>query len=77
MSNKTKFRVIRRTYPCKHTQYVLQRKGFIFGWHDICAGNGTMDWSTDHFPSYKDASENLLYFNGKKPTDEIMSKDEQ
>lgn len=70
-----KTRIIKRTGPDKHVEYVIQQKHFVFRWWWVDAWINSSSGAScmDSFGTLETAKANLCYFDGTKFKEEVVS----
>lgn len=69
-----KTRIIKRTYPDKYYNYVIQQKHFLFRWWwvDAWINSSSGAYCRDSFSTLEKAQKNLCYFNGTECIEEVI-----
>ncbi len=72
---KKKVRIIKRNGVDGRVQYIIQQKGIfpLWGWNDAWLYSSCGAYCQDYFDTYKEAVNNLCYFDNSKCTEEVMS----
>ena len=67
-------RIVRRTGVGGRAQYIIQQKHFLFRWWwvDGWINSSCGACCTDNFDSLLLAQQNLCYFDGSQPVDEVV-----
>jgi len=69
-----KVRIVKRTGPDGTVRFVIQQKHFLFKWLWVDAWINSLSGAncTDSFDSFREADENLCYFDGSKSIDKVV-----
>jgi len=67
-----KTRIIERTNPDGRVQYIIQQKGFLFGWRDAWLNSLCGAYCQDYFDTFEEAKYNLCYFDGSKCKKQVV-----
>lgn len=69
-----KTRIVKRTDVDGTVKYFIQQKHFLFRWYWVDGWMNSLMGPAhqDFFPTLKEAQNNLCYFNGSKPKEEIV-----
>jgi len=68
-----KVRIVKRTGVDGRIQYIIQQKHFLFywGWVDAWLNSSCGASCKDYFDTFKEAEDNLCYFDGSAHIDEV------
>lgn len=71
MIKKDKYRIIKRVYPDGYTEYIIQKRGWFRGWHEMWdAGNNSSSYAT-----LEKARQHAWVWTGVGgPRDEVIEK---
>ena len=71
-----KVRIIERIHPDGHIKYTIQQKHFLFRWSwvDAWINSGCGASCQDSFDSFKEATENLCYFDGSECKEKVIKE---
>jgi hypothetical protein len=67
-----KCRIVKRTGPTGHVQYVIQQKHFLFRWMWVDAWMNTGTYDRDSFFTMEEAIEHLPYYDGTPTKEEVV-----
>ena len=69
-----KTRIIKRTGVSGRVEFIIQQKHFLFRWWWVDASMNRASYCKDSFSFLVEAKRNLCYFNGSKPTEEVVNE---
>ncbi len=65
-------RIVKKTYPDKRTEFVIQQRHFLFRWWWVDAWINSDVYCVDYFKTLDEAKNSLCYFDGTQTIEEIV-----